>query len=106
MYGVPSYHNFIAFMNLIGVIVSQADKLLVRLCLLSAPLSCMYGFRGTMFFPIIFCRSSVEAAMYGYGGTMFFPFFFCRSSVEAAMYGYGGTMFFSIIFCRSSAERL
>ena len=37
----------------------------------------------TMFIPIIFCRSSVEAAMYyGYGGTMFIPIIFCRSSVE------------------------
>ena len=30
---------------------------------------------------------SVEAMMYGYRGTLFFPIVFCCSSVEAAMYG-------------------
>ena len=33
-------------------------------------LNVMYGYGGTMFFPIIFCRSSVVASMYGYGVTM------------------------------------
>ena len=83
MHGIPSYHN-IVFMNLTGAIISQADELLpvVRLRLLSAPLSSTFGCGSTMFFPIIFCHSSVEAAMHGYGGTMFFPIIFCRSSVE------------------------
>ena len=71
-------------MNLTGAIISQADELL----------------------PVPGSTSTSFISTYGYGGTMFFPIIFCRSSVEAAMYGNSGTMFFHIIFCRSSVERL